>query len=342
MNREQWLEEAVNELRPMFKRAGFVIPKVHVSVGWPLSGGNRKGGATIGQAWDPENSEDKTGHVFISPVLSDNVRVLDVLTHELGHIVVGVKHGHKAPFVCFCKAIGLEGKPTATEAGDALKEALEGIVEKIGEYPHARLAPGERKVQGTRLLKVVCPDCGYVIRVTQKWIDEGYPTCPCGAYMGEPDEDMKADPLKFSDSTIEYKAHNGRFTVRYMKTVNDAGRITSQKWYVTDWDAYAIKVSVVGTKSEAIIEQGDCEVTPLATRDDVIGFMEAVLQGVYKYGDKDVIDTDEDDALWDDEDDSDDDTDDFLDPDEIEVPDVPEDGDMYPPNPDENEPVEIV
>ena len=30
-------------------------------------------------------------------------------------------------------------------------------------------------------IKAECPECGYIIRVTQKWIDDaGLPTCPCG------------------------------------------------------------------------------------------------------------------------------------------------------------------
>ena len=37
------------------------------------------------------------------------------------------------------------------------------------------------KVQSTRLLKALCPDCGYVIRVTAKWVEVGLPVCPCGA-----------------------------------------------------------------------------------------------------------------------------------------------------------------
>ena len=339
MNREQWLEAAVNEMRPMFKGAGFKLPpKVFVSVGWPSSGGTRRQNMTIGQAWSPENSADgKTGHVFISPVLADSNRVLDVLVHELGHVVVGVKHGHKAPFVRFCKAIGLDGKPTATVASDALNEKLTALVEKIGVYPHASLAPGERKVQGTRLLKVVCPDCGYTIRVTQKWIDEGYPTCPCGAVMCDPDLLDDVDVLKTNETSIEYTAHNGRFAVRYHKK-QDRGR-TIQKWYVIDFEAEAIKASVIGTQAEFIIDPGTPRTTALPTRDDVLGFMSAVIEGIYKYPDADApIDELDDADGWDD--------DDYLDADEIEDPDFPEDAeidgeDAYPDNPDD-EPVEIV
>lgn len=34
--------------------------------------------------------------------------------------------------------------------------------------------------QSTRLIKAACGDCGYTIRVTQKWLEQGNPGCPCG------------------------------------------------------------------------------------------------------------------------------------------------------------------
>jgi hypothetical protein len=292
MNREQWLEAAVNELRPVFKNAGFTIPpRMYVSVGWPSSGGTKRKNTTIGQAWSPENSADKVGHIFISPVLDNVVDVLATLVHEVGHIVVGLKHGHKAPFVRFCKAIGLEGKPTATYAGDDLVKTLDALVEKIGDYPHAKLAPSERKVQGTRLLKVQCPDCGYTIRVTRKWLDEGVPTCPCGALMSEDIDGLEPDTLLTAQTTIEYSAHNERFTIIYSKKATPQGRILSQRWLVTDWQAIVTataKHPVSGDDTPVTYAE---KVTVLPTRDDVIGFMHAVLEGVYKYDDTEIIDS---------------------------------------------------
>ncbi len=37
--------------------------------------------------------------------------------------------------------------------------------------------------QGTRMLKVICPADGYTIRTTNKWLQVGFPTCPCGTVM---------------------------------------------------------------------------------------------------------------------------------------------------------------
>lgn len=66
---------------------------------------------------------------------------------------------------------------------------LTELIEVNGPYPHAQLDPSctdGKKKQGTRMIKVVCPSCGYTVRTTAKWLEVGLPTCPCG-------EDMEAD-----------------------------------------------------------------------------------------------------------------------------------------------------
>ncbi len=48
-----------------------------------------------------------------------------------------------------------------------------------GEQPAIlRIYSKDGKKQATRLLKAVCPDCGYTIRVTSKWAALGLPVCP--------------------------------------------------------------------------------------------------------------------------------------------------------------------
>lgn len=39
---------------------------------------------------------------------------------------------------------------------------------------------------GTRMLKCECPECGYVVRTTAKWLAIGCPTRPCGTTMEGP------------------------------------------------------------------------------------------------------------------------------------------------------------
>jgi hypothetical protein len=186
VNREAWLSECVNKLRPDFAQAGFALPeRIRVSCSWPSKSGLAAKKKRIGEAWSAENSGDNSFEVFISPVLKDPTEVAATLVHDLVHCAVGLESKHKGPFVKCAKAMGLEGKMTATTAGEALRKRLEVLTAEVGPYPHAELkhsnAPPK---QGTRMLKVECAECGCIVRMTQKWLDEsGAPTCACGGEM---------------------------------------------------------------------------------------------------------------------------------------------------------------
>ena len=191
MNREQWLNECVQKLRPDFERLGHPLPeKIRASCSWPSKSGLANKKRRIGEAWSAKNSADQSCEVFISPVLKDPVEVSDTLVHELVHCAVGVEERHKGRFTRLAKAIGLEGKMTATRPGESLMTRLRAITDGIGPYPHAELTHSNApKTQGCRLLKVVC-DCGCVVRMTRKWLDEvGPPTCGCGGAMVEEEGD---------------------------------------------------------------------------------------------------------------------------------------------------------
>lgn len=178
--REEWLVKATGKLRPIFKsRTDWTVPdNVRVSCGFPR--GSRK---AIGQCWGDTSSGDGTFEVFISPTQDDVVDVLQILVHELVHATVGIKAGHKGDFATVARGMALEGKLTATVAGDVFKQEVVGLlVDKLGPYPHAALTPkgshaGPKK-QGTRMLKVSCPECEYTVRLSAKWLDIATPTCP--------------------------------------------------------------------------------------------------------------------------------------------------------------------
>lgn len=197
--RENWLIDAMRAFHVrLFKPAGYDIPKqIRVSVGFPL--GRRKGHNSIGQCWTFTASTDGHVEIFISPEISGLDDVLATLVHEICHAVVGNEAGHNKVFGKCARAVKLEGKLTATVASEELKTLFAEILKKDlrRPYPHAMLnshiddATGPKK-QGTRLLKVLCPACGYTVRIAQKWIDAGFPVCPCGEAMeqenGEDDE----------------------------------------------------------------------------------------------------------------------------------------------------------
>lgn len=186
--REAWLLKAIECLTPHFQSKGYTVPPVRVSTGFT---GSRSGYKAIGSCWSNDAAKDGINQLFISPVISDSLRVLDVLVHELVHSVVGVAEGHNKVFKRCALAVGLEGKMTATVASHSLIETtLKPIIKIIGEYPHAELTPSMsgKKKQGTRMIKLSC-DCGYSVRTTQSNIDIGLPVCPCGELLKQRGEE---------------------------------------------------------------------------------------------------------------------------------------------------------
>lgn len=182
MNREAWLQAAVEKLKPIFLGKGFTIPDLQVSVGWPSRNALGKAKRTIGQCWDGATTADKKPQLFISPLLDDVTEpmgVLATLIHEIVHAVVGCEEKHGPKFKKAAYAVGLAGKPTSTHAGEDLVIRMKQISEELGAFPHSKIVPTEDKLkkQTTRMRKAVC-DCGYLIRLTQKWVDVGVPGCP--------------------------------------------------------------------------------------------------------------------------------------------------------------------
>jgi hypothetical protein len=201
MNREAWLQAALVLVRQHLQdTAQSVVPdNVRVSCGFPggRGGSNKK---AIGQCWPSQLSADTSTEIFISPTQANPLTVLAILVHEAIHAAVGCEHGHKAPFAKVAKAAGLEGKMTATVAGERLNAIMNGWLDTLGIYPHATLSPSDGKgKQSTRLLKCECASCGYTVRVTKKWLDfSGAPYCPTDACRDEDDS-----PARMSVDTGE-------------------------------------------------------------------------------------------------------------------------------------------
>lgn len=187
ITREQWLEGAVKLMTPLFKKHDYKVPALRVTCGWPSKGGVARKSITIGQCWDKAASSDKKHQIFISPRLvkaSEKQGVLPTLVHEVVHAVVGIKERHNSVFGACARAVGLEGKLTATHASKELVANCKKWAAKLGKYPHAQLNPkmSPVKTQGTRLLKCECGECGCVVRITRKWLEEvGAPLCACNS-----------------------------------------------------------------------------------------------------------------------------------------------------------------
>jgi hypothetical protein len=209
VTREAWLHAAVELLRPRFIEVGLPLPeKLHLSVGFGAARSRAESRNILGQCWARRASRDGVNHIFIGPQQDDSAAMLAVLIHELIHAADDCQHGHKGAFAEAATRLGLEGKMTATVAGASLAFELITMAAGLGEFPHSALnpspvpaktpapvpgvpVPGGRihsgpKTQGTRMVKVTAAGCcGYTVRTTRRWLDEGNPQCPHGAEMTE-------------------------------------------------------------------------------------------------------------------------------------------------------------
>lgn len=135
--REAWLKSCAEKMNAAL--FGGRMPPYRVTCGWPSRGALGKKNKTIGQCFYPSASGDSKNELIVSMYLDDPMEVAATLAHEMIHAIVGHDAGHKGPFRHLALDIGLEGKMTATRAGETFKRSLQPILEDLGPYPHAKL-----------------------------------------------------------------------------------------------------------------------------------------------------------------------------------------------------------
>jgi hypothetical protein len=132
--REAWLHAVTERLRPIFASHDGTIPdNIRRTCGLPSVRAFSANKQSLGQCWSESNSAD--GHI-----------VAGVLAHELVH--AAGRHGHGKDFANLARAIGLEGKMTATTEGDAFNQAIAPTLEAVGPYPHAELSKTASQSRG--------------------------------------------------------------------------------------------------------------------------------------------------------------------------------------------------
>jgi hypothetical protein len=185
--REEWLQKSVALFGDyVFDPANYPIPRVEVTVGFPSKKGAARILRCIGQCWARRASANGLNQIFLSPTLDSPQVFLATLAHELVHAVDDCQSGHRGAFAKISKAIGLtDGKPSNAKPGPELTAQISRICSELGSFPHATLSlsTGTAKPQGTRLLKISCPSCGYTCRTTAKWVAVGLPICHCKSGM---------------------------------------------------------------------------------------------------------------------------------------------------------------
>jgi hypothetical protein len=221
MNRETWLNELAQMMAPRFEELGYPLPKFRVAIGWPSAG---KDAPVTGECWDKRVSTDGHFEIFLNPGRDADVAVACTLAHELVHAAVGLHEGHKGNFAKVAMALGFVRPLTNAQEPDALVSWVRPMLDKLGKIPHGainytkggavrvkRNGAGVQPVgdndndedaapinnrppkQSTRLLKVICTECGYTARVTRKWLEHGAPHCPKhGAMLVDTTDDAEA------------------------------------------------------------------------------------------------------------------------------------------------------
>lgn len=181
MTREEWLDKAVEELRPLY-HPDYEVPEVKISIGFPPKGGLSRR-RVLGVCWKAEVATDKVVQIYINPTIVEvggPQGVLSVVAHELVH-ACGIS-GHGKEFAKCGKLIGLEGKMSSSVAGPLLLSHIQAIEYKLGKFPHAPLVPTANlsglKPDKCRMYKCECSECGYTVRISAKWIDVAIPKCP--------------------------------------------------------------------------------------------------------------------------------------------------------------------
>lgn len=120
----------------------------------------------------------------------------ELIIHEMAHAenkTLDIKdcsaRVHNKHFKSMAERLGLKVKPRDKAVGfgyTELDKPAEDFLKKMkfdkDIFSMARLTPTSTAKAGTRLLKLECK-CGYTVRTTQKWIEVGMPTCPCGEEM---------------------------------------------------------------------------------------------------------------------------------------------------------------
>lgn len=177
LERQMWIEKVVLALRQHFLDCGWTVPNnVRVSIGIPKGmHGSKK---AIGQCWSYKASSDGYYEIFSSPEQGREFDHIETLAHELIHATVGTEAGHKGLFKLCALDIGFIPPMTSTPSGEKMKECIKRIINSVGFYPAGKLNTDIRKKKGTYLIKCECPECGYVVRTTEKWLAYGDPICP--------------------------------------------------------------------------------------------------------------------------------------------------------------------
>lgn len=123
--------------------------------------------------------------LYLDPGLDDTTTVLAGMADAVCRIVSHQIRGTSRAYRDLAGGIGLD-LPFKRGAGHVPFHQLLGrdVVAKLGDYPHTAIDTSNDVCKTsagglvTRNLRMTCPDCGYAVLVTRKWLSVGRPLCP--------------------------------------------------------------------------------------------------------------------------------------------------------------------
>lgn len=189
------IEEANRVIREAIKHFGLQVNADKILVTIQTKG--RK--AAVGWFWAKrwKQGKDALNEINMSAECLKEHHMGELLLHELAHAENNAKEikdcssgqYHNKSFKSMAETLGLKVEKSKrfgwghTDLDAGAIAFLDKISFKRELFDVSRLTPATKTAVGSRLLKCECPACGYVIRTTQKWLDVGVPTCPCGEEM---------------------------------------------------------------------------------------------------------------------------------------------------------------
>jgi SprT-like family len=126
--REDYLQRSLREWRKIFRKHGYEIPEVHISVA-PLGRG-----ATGGICYEKDCSSDKRNQILISSLVNRTWHIQAVLAHEAIHAYLDCEHGHTKPFQDIATAIGLVSPFSSCTVSQLMEENTKRVVQVAGKY----------------------------------------------------------------------------------------------------------------------------------------------------------------------------------------------------------------
>lgn len=192
------IEESNRVLAEAIKHFNLTVPVENIVVTIQSKGRKQALGWFWSNRWTPGAKKTSLHEINLSAEHLREHNMGETLIHELAHaenhhlnIADTDKTGrrHNKKFKDMAEKLGLvvtQSKSLGfafTDLGEPAKKFLDGIKFDRQLFELCRIEPSSKTKEGTRLLKCQCPECGYVVRTTQKWLDVGVPTCACGTEM---------------------------------------------------------------------------------------------------------------------------------------------------------------